>query len=88
MNWKVLVNLFDIDMNQNIQINTDTNNKRTVQVSAPPKEKEMNPADNFIQNQKQKIANNMMQSATEQITRSWYEKCICGLEYILLIIDF
>lgn len=38
------------DMNQNIQINTETNNKRTIQV-APPQDKEKGPTDNFIQNQ-------------------------------------
>jgi hypothetical protein len=38
-------------MNQNIQLNSDANNKRTVQVAAPNKDKEISPADNFIQNQ-------------------------------------
>jgi hypothetical protein len=34
----------------------------------------------FIQRQKETYASNMVQSATEHMTKSWYEKFICGLE--------
>ncbi len=48
--WKVQVDYINKGMDQNIEINSDINNKRTVQVAAP-KEKENKQPENFIENQ-------------------------------------
>ena len=35
---------------------------------------------NNFSKQKEEVATSLFQSATEQVSKSWYEKFICGLE--------
>jgi len=38
----------------------------------------------FVEKQKEKVAYGMVQSATSEISQSWYEKYSCGMQYFLL----
>ena len=64
--------------NQNIQINTDSNaqNPSSNQVKGPEAQPE-------IQGKvEEKVGNAIVQSATEQFTKSWIEKYLCCLDFL------
>jgi hypothetical protein len=73
--------LFSDFKDKNIQINTEG---RNIQVQGGNNQSSGNQGNNngknFIERQKEAYATSIVQSATEHATKSWYEKCICGLE--------